>query len=406
MLLELAWTNILSQPRRSLVTTLLLCVATTTLIFAGAFMDGSHQQMIDNAVELYPGHVQVTAPGYRDQPSLDRLIFNLEEQRRAVNEQPGIAATTSRYEAFVLLAAGEQAVGARLTAIEPTQEAKISRLQQSLVSGRFLQDNDAGAIYLGLELARRLLVDVGDRLAYVGSGADGSFAADRLQVVGLFQTGLFEFDNSSAFAARAALVPAMALDDIASHLVILPHKPTQAEALAGHLQETLGPAALVESWQQSMAGLVEAMAVDSLFGYLTLGVLFLVIVFVITIYTTLAVMARTRELGLLRAMGFGQGRVVALLTLEGLVLILSGVCAGALIGGSLAYTFQLHPISFTQWEEQFRQYNLVASALPARFSLAQILRDMVIMMTTGLLAMLPPLLRAGRLTPVEALGHV
>ena len=406
MFIDLAWKNIFHQPRRSLVTVLLLLTATAILIFAGAFMEGSHQQMIRSAVEIYPGYLQITGVGYQDEPGVDRLIFDLAAVNHVLEEMADVAVFSSRYESFVLLASDHQALGALLVGIEPAREAQLSRLQQSLIRGQYLSDDDQNQIYLGRELAEKLKVDVGSSLAFVGSGVDASFAADRLQVKGIFQTGLFGFDSSSCFVNRAYLEPLMALANTASHVIVLPRHLEKTRELTALINRHLPPDLEAQSWQQTMAGLVEAMAVDSIFGYLTLGVLFLVILFVITIYTLLAIMARTREIGILRAIGSSQGQIFTLLFLEGIILTLTGVLPGGLLGGAFAWYFQENPISMNAWDEQFKQYNLAVSALPALFSWAQILRDMVIMTLMALTAMLIPLFRVTRLRPTEAMRHV
>lgn len=371
-------------------------------------MEGSHRQMIRSAVEIYPSYLQITGNGYRDEPGVDRLVFDLAALNNVLNAQSEVALATSRYESFALLVSDHQALGALLAAVEPDKEAQVSRLKQSLIRGEYLSNNDQNQVYLGRELAQRLKVDVGSNLAFVGSGADSSFAADRLHVKGIFQTGLFDFDNSSAFVNRTYIEPLMALDNTASHVIVLPHNPDQVQDLARLLSQRLPPELGLEvrSWQETMSGLVEAMTVDSIFGYLTLSVLFLVILFVITIYTLLAIMARTREIGILRAIGSSQRQIFTLLLLEGLILTLAGVIPGGMLGGAFAWYFQENPFSFSAWEEQFKQYNLAVSTLPALFSLTQILRDMIIMTLAALMAMLVPLLRVTRLRPTEAMRHV
>ena len=406
MYLKLAYRNIIAYKKRSIITLLLTTVTTALLVFATAWMEGSHSTILSNAVEIYPGYIQITNKDFRDNPSFDNLIFDAQAVRDKLAAQQGIAAFGARFESFVLYSVGEKAVGGMLTAIEPEKEAHLSRLADSLVKGEYLQAGDGNQVYIGKELARRLKVDVGDIVTFVGSGADYSFAADNLQIKGIFQTGLFEFDSAAAFLAKGYFDQIMASDNYATHFIVLPEQTEQAEQLAASIAAKLGPDYETASWNHIMAALVKAMELDSVFGYITLGIIFTVIFFVIMIYTFLAVFARICELGILRAIGTRPGEILAMLLLESCLLALVSVLLGGLIGGGFALYYELNPIVFTSFEEQFKQYGMASSAMPTAFVPLTILRDMLIIFVLSVLSTLYPILKANRMQPVEAMHHV
>ncbi|WP_339136451.1 MAG: FtsX-like permease family protein [Candidatus Electrothrix sp. GW3-4] len=406
MHLKLAYRNITAYKKRSIITLLLTTVTTALLIFATAWMDGSHKTILNNAVEVYPGYLQITGKDFRDTPSFDNLIFDAQAVHDKLAQQEGIAAFGARFESFVLYSVGDKAVGGMLTAIEPEKEAQLSRLADSLVKGAYLQAGDGNKVYIGKELARRLKVDVGDTVTFVGSGADWSFAADNLQIKGIFQTGLFEFDASAAFLAKGYFDQIMASTNYATHFIVLPKQTDQAEPLAASIGAELGPEYEVASWNQIMAALVTAMELDSVFGYITLGIIFTVIFFVIMIYTFLAVFARIRELGILRAIGTKPSEIFIMLLLESCLLALVSVLLGGLIGGGIAWYFEVNPIVFASFEEQFKQYGMASSAMPTAFAPLVILRDMVVIFVLSVLSTLYPILKANRMQPVEAMHHV
>ena len=155
-----------------------------------------------------------------------------------------------------------------------------------------------------------------------------------------------------------------------------------------------------------MAGLVKAMKLDSVFGYITLGIIFIVIFFVIMIYTLLAVFSRIHEIGILRAIGTTPNQILAQLLLESSILALVSVTIGGLIGGAFAYYFSLNPIVFSGFEEQFKQYGMAASEMPTAFMPLVILRDMIVMFVLSVLSTLYPILKVNRYQPVEAIHHV
>lgn len=406
MLCKLAFRNITASKKRSSVTVLLTSITTALLVFASAWMDGSHYTMIKNAVEIYPGYIQITDKEFRINPSFDHLIFDAATIDRKLAKNDDIAVYGARFESFVLFSVDEKAVGGMLTGIEPEKEMQLSRLSSSLQKGAYLSADDTNQLYIGSELAKRLKLDVGDEVAFIGSGADYSFAADNLIIKGIFQTGLYDFDAGSAFLAKSYFDQIMAAENYATHFIILPKHPEQAEQLAETIARDIGPGYQSASWNQTMAGLVKAMKLDSVFGYITLGIIFIVIFFVIMIYTLLAVFARIHEIGILRAIGTTPNQILAQLLLESSLLALVSVIIGGLIGGAFAYYFSLNPMVFSGFEEQFKQYGMAASEMPTAFVPLVILRDMIVMFWLSVLSTLYPILKVNRFQPVEAIHHV
>jgi len=293
-----------------------------------------------------------------------------------------------------------------LTGIDPEKERSISRLHASLTAGNYLTQNDTNKLYIEQELALRLNVGVGDEVVFIGNGADYSFAADRLVVKGIFQTGLYEFDASSAFLAKPYFDMIMASDNMATHGIVLPDNLEKSETLAAAIEEVVGVEYQTASWQETMAALLKSMKLDSVFGYITLAIIFTAIFFVIMIYTLLVVYARLREIGIMRAIGTTPGQILTILILESSILGFLSVCAGGLLGAIFAYYFYLHPMVFSGMEEQFKQYGLAASAIPTAFEPVTIVRDMLIMFILLLLSTLYPILKVNRYQPIEAIHHV
>ena len=100
--MHLALRNIAAYKKRTAVTILLTTVTTALLVFATAWMEGSHQTMLNNAVEIYPGYLQITHREFRGNPSFDHLIFDAATVRQQLGRTAGLAAFAARFESFVL----------------------------------------------------------------------------------------------------------------------------------------------------------------------------------------------------------------------------------------------------------------------------------------------------------------
>jgi len=412
MLLKMAVRELLTHKKRSLITLLLSAFSTALFIFANAINDGSHNQLIRSSVEVYPGYMQITNREFEDNPSFDHLIFDVAEVKTVLNRVEGIKSHAVRFESFALYSTDEQSIGGMFTAIEPENEAEVSRLKSSLIEGEYLSEKDANALYLGAELAKRLKVTVGDKVSFISTGADYSFAADNLVIKGLFKTKLYEFDNSTAFVNKAYFDTVMRSENIATHIIMTPNEIEEIDRVTDDLQNALNDTLEVKNYKTTMKDLIMAMEIDEIFGYITLGIFFVVIFFVISIFAFLSVYARIRQIGVLRAIGTTPAQIVGMLLIEALIL---GILSVGIGGGASAYAtdhYEKHPISLSSWgevevEEYFKQYNMVAEVtMPTEFNPPKIMLEMLMMLLLNLLTVIYPIVMINRFTPTEAIRYV
>ena len=406
-ILLIALKNIKANKQRSIITIVLTMFSTVILIFSSTLMDGEHKIMLKNAVEIYPSYIQVMHKEFRDNPSLEHLIFDKEKVLNKLKLNSDIKLVSSRFETFALLSSKEKSIASMITGITPSNESKLSKLKDSLYKGEYLNDNDTNAIYLGNQLAKRLKVDIDDELSFVGTGADYSFCADILKVKGIFKTGLFEFDNNSVFLNNKYFDEVFSSSNMATSIIILPKDTQNSLQLSQNINKILNKDLVSQSWEEFMSALVKAMEVDSVFGYITLGVFFIVIFFVILIYTFLTLFSRIKEIGVLKAIGTSSKQIFKMLVVESVILSFISVLIGGIIGAYLAYYFSINPIELgAQYDEQFKQYGIMNTALPTDFNIVTILRDMFIIFMLAVLSTLYPIFKINKFTPVEAINHV
>lgn len=403
---SLALKNIIYYKGRSLTTFFLSLLSAFFFVIYVAFMDGSHESMLKNSLDIYTGSLQVMHNEYRENPSYDTILEGVERVEEKLQGVEGVRAYSARLESFALLSTQEDSVGSMVTGINPEKESQISKLKEALYQGRYLEESDTSAIYIGAELAQRLKVKIGDRVAFVGSSIDYSFAAENFEVVGIFKTGLFEFDASSAFVNKGYFDTLMLSEDMASYIVVAVDDIEEVESIVAHIQRSMPKDIEVVSWKVLMASMVQAMEVDSIFGYISLGLFFVVIFFVVMIYGFINVSTRIKELGLLRALGLRSFDVTSLLFLETALLALSSVLIGMVLGGYLAYYFELHPIIVEGMSETYKEYGIVSDAVPTHFDLWTVCWNGIVVVLLNFLAIIYPIYYTRRFSPVEAMSHV
>lgn len=406
MLYSLALKNILASKGRTFTTFFLSMFATILFIVYVAFTDGIHEQIIKNSVEIYTGYAHINARGYQDEQDYDHLIEDAEKIEGILKKDPSVLEFSPRFETYVLLSKKDKTVGSMLGGIIPSKESSLSHLKHALIKGAYLEGNDTRAIYLGSDLAKRLNVDVGEEIAMIGSSLDYSTAADLFTVKGIFRTGLFEFDSTSAFANKAYLDNIMMSKNKASYFTLSFLDNQAAAKYVNALKDKLPRTCEALSWQMLLSTLVQAMQVDSLFGYISISIFFLVIFFVIMIFSYVSIYARTRQIGLLRALGFTPKDIRILLFNEMLIIAFFSVTLGGIIGAAVTYYFEIHPLVVSGLAETYKDYGIISDALPTRFDLFTISWNALSIFILNLTSILYPIYKINQLSVTEAMRHV
>ncbi|HXZ86162.1 MAG TPA: ABC transporter permease, partial [Myxococcota bacterium] len=287
LLLRLAWRNLGRSRRRTALTLAAAVFATLLMILNLAVSAGSQKRWIANAVELYPGHFEVSARGYRDTRSLDDVLVLTPDQRAALDRLPAVAGWAPRLETFGLVSADrEQATGrgVQLIGIDAARERRLSRLLGALRSGTPPASRGSDAelrqIALGDVLARNLGAALGDAVIVVSADAFGSQTADRFRLVGTFHVGADELDGFGALVDLGELQDFLGVGAGLSHVAVFASDLGALPAIQARLLAAF-PADRFEvlSWPELVPDLVQFIRLGDVGDWLQNGLLLIVVAF-------------------------------------------------------------------------------------------------------------------------------
>ncbi|MFA6138406.1 MAG: FtsX-like permease family protein [Sulfurimonas sp.] len=404
---QLALKNILFYRGRSLTTAILTFVSTILFIVFVSVQDGSHGAMLENSLKIYTGAIEIYHKEYRDTGGNEYLIGDVKAITDKLSQIDAIEAFSARYETYGLLSSSEHSAASMIGGIDPSKERVLSSLKEACTEGEFLSENSGNCLYMGAELVKKLHLKMGDEVAFVGSASDNSFAADILKLCGVFKTGLFEFDGSTSFINRSYFDSLMSAQNRASYITIKLKNLDDAQRVNSEILKLLNDDALESlTWKTLMKTLVEAMEVDSIFGYISLSLFFVVIFFVIMIYGFVNVSSRIREFGVLRCIGLSNANIFGLLFYEIFILSSLAVVLAAPIAGIICYYFQLHPIVIEGMAEMYRDYGVVSDAIPLNFDIFTILWNLGVIYILNFLSIVYPYFYINSFKPIEASRHV
>lgn len=399
----LAWRNVRRNPRRSALTILAVLFASTLLVFMLSFQFGTYEDMIDSSVLLSSGHLQVQAAGYRERPETRKVIRGADSLLARVTGNDGIEAATLRSETFVLAAGPERSRGMMVTGVRPATENIVSSLPGQIRQGRYLQAGDVGVAVLGELGVQRLQVALGDECTLLGQGRDGSVAATIVRIVGIFQTGIDSFDRSTMQIPLADFDEVFSMEGGAHRLVILTEDLREVDKIAAALRHEVTPEGLVVlTWDELTPGLRQSIELDLIGGIIMYFILIIVVAFSILNTFFMAIFERTREFGVLMAIGTKPLRLVKLMLLESMAMTGVGLLGGIALGIVITLIFSHYGISMGESAELLAQYG-IADRLYPRLSIMSIVTGPTIICLVTFITALIPALKIVGLRPVEAL---
>ena len=407
---KMAWRNIWRNPRRTILTVCAITFASVLLVFMLSFQFGSYETMINTSVKISTGHLQIQAEKYQEKKNIRFVIPDPQTIADIVAKIPEVEAYTFRGQAFSLISSEDRTYGVVVTGINPQREAKVSRLKKLVRDGNFLSANDVNQAVVGRLLAKNLRVTIGDELTVLGQGRDGSIAATVVQVKGIFSSGIDEFDRSAIQIPLSTFQDIFSMDDAVHEVVVIAKSLSDVSKIKSKIQADLVGLNSRKSlktldWQDLMPGLRQAIEMDLVSGLIFYGLLIIVVAFSILNTFLMAIFERTKEFGVMMAIGTSPRRLTKVLLVESMAMTLIGIIAGIILGIVVTYYFQVHGIDFSGGSELLSQFGITGRMYPKLSLLSVSIGPFMVLFFT-FFAALYPALKIRSLRPVDAMKAV
>ena len=398
LLVALSVRNLFRHKRRNFMLLLAIVVAVAGVVVTNGLIRGMQLDMREAAVANLTGHVKVLAPGYLDDPNIEKS-FELSPGWQPDLPPAEIEGWAARIRIPAVIMSERETRGVQFVGVDPARE-NISFLGDVDIDGEGLSDQNDGRVLIGVELARQLETEVGRRLVLITQGLDGRNREAGFRIAGLYDAEGTALEKQFVFTGVAALqkmVEAPVVTEVSIKLVNEQKEREVKSSLSGYFS-----ALDVKDWQE-----LEPQAA-AMFVYVDSAILiwFMVIMgaLIFGLVNTLitAVMERIREFGMLRAVGMKAGAVIMQVVLESTIIMLVGVAVGVILGWVLATAWLGDGIDLSQWAQGVEMAGM-RSVLTPHILLEDIILVTVLSLGFGVLAALYPAWRAVKIKPLEAI---
>ena len=404
----MAWRNIWRNTRRTLITTLAIVFACVLLVFMLSFQFGGYATMINSSVKIHSGHLQIQAKDYNDKQNIRMVISNPAEVGKICDKIKNINSFTYRAKAFSMVSSGKKTYGCMVIGIDPVREALVSTLKKSIEYGNYLTEKDRNKALVGNLLAKNLNISVGDEITVLGQGKDGSIAATVLYVKGIYNSGMDAFDRSTIQIPLKTFQNVYSMGNSVNEIVIISKSLSDISGIKNNLEKIFKIRGFngltILTWDQLIPGLRQGIEMDLISGIIFY--LLLIVVVALSILSTflMAIFERTREFGILMAIGTTPGRLIRLVLTESVIMTMVGIACGIGLGTLITLFFQFHGINLGGSSPMLRHYGISGMMYPALSFISVFSGPCVLFVITFLVALYPAF-KIKNLHPVEAMGY-
>jgi ABC-type lipoprotein release transport system permease subunit len=405
--LRLAWRNVWRHSRRTMIIMLAMGLSLALMMWYDGMIEGFNQAIYGNAIRVLGGNIQIHAAGYRENIASNPLLplTNDTAVVQTALTAPEVVSATRRIQTGGLASDREGAFPISIVGIEPEAEAPVSLIAANVKAGRYLTSNDADSILIGRGLADAMSLQVGDRLTLVGSDVHKQNRQRSMTVVGIYDLGLPTTEKKTVYISLAEAQTLYGLPGQSSEIVVNLKKLGQERRVVAALAPAL-PGYEVEDWSQNFPELETALSNKNAIMTIFSVVIMLIAGIGILNLLLMAVYERTREIGLLAAMGLKPRQIANLFLLEGGLIGVMGVVVGVFFGLALNGSLGRIGIDYGQFANVTEYMALISGKVYPTLGLPGLPGRALTVIIICVLAAWIPSREAAHREPAEALHYV
>ena len=407
LLLSMAWRNIWRSPWRSGVVVGAMALG----VWAGIFMMGLAQGVNDtrtaNALDDYIGHAQITDSSFIDNQEVQAIIADPHSWTAALDAHPEVESWSERLLITAVMQSGAASAPVQVLAVDPEREAQVFKAPRRMHEGAF----DSTGITLGLKLAEQLGAGLGDRVVLTFQDLRGEIHSSLYQVSGIYDGISNLVEGIQVYVPLAELAPELlgTADSLSQPMVA--HQIHFRVRNLDSLDQTVGEltaalanpgSSVLRTWRAISPDLRYADEVLAQSLLLFMAVILFAMAFGILNTMLMAILERTRELGMLMAIGMTRRKVFRLVVLETLLLSFAGLPLGLLLGHLTIAVTSRTGISLTGVEKGMAELGLQSTIYPVPVP-EYFLPVALLVAVLGFLSSLYPARKALKLNPIESM---
>ena len=401
MLTKIASRNIWRSRKRSLIIIAAVSIGLWAGIFMMAFYNGMIEQRINSAITDELSHIQVHHPEFRKEYDIK---YHLSEGRKIVEtirKDSKIKAVAGRIILKGMIASASGSSGITINGIMPEAEQILTNLSGKIIKGNYFNPQKTNEIILSEKLSKKLKLNLNKKTILTFQDAEGNLASGAFRITAIYKTVNGPYDDSNVFVKITDIDSLAGIPNAMNEIAILLKSNTELEEIQKKLEDKF-PKTEVKNWMEISPELGLTISVGDQMVFIFMGIILLALAFGIVNTMMMSVLERTREIGMLLALGMNKFKIFMMILLETLFLIIAGCPVGILLSIISIGITQRTGIDFSNFSEAYSSFGYSSIIYPS-LTARQFGIIMLLVFITALFSALFPARRALQLNPAESL---
>jgi ABC-type lipoprotein release transport system permease subunit len=403
-IIKISWKNVWRNPVRSGVVITAVMLGIWAGIFIVGFTNGMSQQRLKDQLDTYTGHIQIHTPAFVNDKKVNQFIPDGDSVLAQIRKTPGVVAAIPHTIATGLASSSTNSYGSTIIGVNPKQELTVLTLPNKIVKGNFFKEDKRFPVVIGKSLAKRLNVHLGSKIVLTFQDTTGNITASAFRIIGLYKTSNNTYDESHVFVRTGDLNNLLGTHDLIHEIVIKTVDAHQAPVLTNQIQKEW-PKLKVQSWQEVAPELRLLDSTIKLEIYIFMTILVLALALGIVNTMLMAILERTRELGMLMAVGMNKKRIFGMIVAETFFLSFIGAPLGIFFSWvtiNLTGKFGINLSMVARGLSQFGYGSIIYPVLENNYYF----HIALMMVVAALLSAIYPAIKALKLRPVQAIRKI
>lgn len=402
MLFRIAWRNIWRHHARSLVVITAIALGLWAGVFATAFVQGMMKQKIDSVIKMEMSHFQIHHPDFRKDKLSKYFIEDGIEIQQYIGSFDSVEAVSARVVLMSMMGSANKSCWIKVTGISPSDEAGVTGLNQKVVEGVYFEGAGKNPILISKKLADQFKVGVRSKLILTFQDIHNNITAATFRVVGIFDTGNGMYDEQNVFVMQADIQALLKIGSGVHQIAVLLKDHGLAEPMAARFQAEFSNLEVMP-WQDLATGMRFMVQALDTYLYFIVGIILIALLFSVVNTMLMAILERTREIGMLMAIGMAKQRVFFMILLETVFLSLIGGPVGLAISVVSIGCFGKHGIDLAGAAYGDMGFATVIYPYLDNASYGEV---SVMVLVMAIMAAIYPAIKALLLNPAEAIRKI
>lgn len=401
MLIKVAWRNIWRSKKRSVIIIISVMIGLSTGIFLMAFYNGMIEQRVNTAIQSEISHIQLHHPEFRKDYDIKYSLLNGSPILKKIQSNSNVKAAAGRIIIKGMIASASGSAGITINGIMPEEEKDVTDLPGKLNEGNYFNQQKKNELIIGEKLIKKLKLNINNKAILTFQDIEGNIASAAYRITGVYKTVNTPYDETNVFVTIKDIDSLTGIPGQLNEIAVLLKSNSLLNETQGKFIENF-PTTEIKNWMEISPEIGLTVSVADQMVYIFMGIILLALAFGIVNTMMMAVLERTREIGMLLALGMNKLKVFSMILMETFFLVLAGCPGGITIAFIAIAISQKTGISFKKFKEVYSSFGYSDVIYPTLTNW-QFWMIMLLVIITAIVSALFPAWRALQLKPAESI---